>query len=494
MCKEENMRDGTPMESVKSQRNFFQTAWIVITQITIEPALFLTMFTSVMYQLVVQNLYLEKSCRVEIGFEKSVCDAMTERNTSGYTQFQETEVQKMVSEMIALRTVIQGSFPLVVVIFAGSWSDRHNRRKPLVLLPIVGEILCCVFLLINSIFFYELPFIFTTLGDSIPFALLGGWSCLNNGIFSYVGAKYKDEEKTLRVGIMTACLMSGSLIGSSAGGFVYKMVGFVPFFSICIICFITAFLIVYIMLKDEEVKPCKRVKFCQDIFSFKYIIDTLKTGFKSGPNKRRYKITAIMLVFLFVGGPYIGELYMNYMYTRLKFSWDVSYFGVFSTAQMLIQVFGSVFSVVLFSRILHWDDTFLGIISVIGSCFSNVIFAFAPSGNYLFFAACCDLFQMTASIAVRSLMSKLVAANELGQTNSVLSLFEATLPMIFGPLYTTVYRKTVNTFPGTYFLVSVGIRIFGLTLFIWLYREALRERKRLKDQGKEGKELQCCSC
>ncbi|KAK9880879.1 hypothetical protein WA026_013207 [Henosepilachna vigintioctopunctata] len=155
--------------------------------ISLEPIFFCVIFTSVMYQLVAQNLYLEKACRVNIGYDSSVCNALTARNRSGYSRFQEANVQKLVTQMIGLRTAIQSFFPVCLVLFLGSWSDRHRRRKPLIMFPIIGEILCCVALIINVIFFEELPLIYTVLGDSLPLALLGGWPSLFIGSYSYVG-------------------------------------------------------------------------------------------------------------------------------------------------------------------------------------------------------------------------------------------------------------------------------------------------------------------
>ncbi|KAK9873128.1 hypothetical protein WA026_021363 [Henosepilachna vigintioctopunctata] len=458
----------------------------LVCSASVEPVLFLTMFASVMYQLVVQNLYLEKACRLEIRYNRSVCDAMTSRNIYGYTQQQETEVQKLVSQMVALRSVIQGSFPLIVVIFAGSWSDRHNRRKPLILIPIIGEILCCTLLILNSIFFYELPLISTTLGDSLPFALLGGWPCMYSGVFSYIGSKYKGEENTMRVGIITVTYTSAYLLGSSAGGFLYQQVGFVLFFIICLTLLIMAFIMGYFMLKDEceEIgsSQVEKMSMLRDLFSVKYIEGTFKAAFKSGPNRRRYKVISVLFVFLFVAGPYFGELYMNYMYTRLKFSWDAAQFGIFTCVQLIIQVFGSTISVVFFYRILHWEETFLGIISIMGSIISNFIFAFAKSGAYLYIGACCDLFLPTSGIAIRSFMSKIVPPNELAQANSIIAMVETTLPLIFGPLYTTVYKYTLSYCPGTYFFVSVILKFLSLNLFIWLYTEAMKDRKRAKRQ------------
>jgi len=32
-------------------------------------------------------------------------------------------------------------FPLIVLLFAGGWADRYNKRKPCMIMPIIGEAL-----------------------------------------------------------------------------------------------------------------------------------------------------------------------------------------------------------------------------------------------------------------------------------------------------------------------------------------------------------------
>ncbi|KAK9873124.1 hypothetical protein WA026_021360 [Henosepilachna vigintioctopunctata] len=317
-----------------------------------------------------------------------------------------------------------------------------QQRKPLIMIPIIGEIICCLLLILNSIFFYELPLIFTTLGDSIPFSLSGGWPCFNIGIYSYVGSKYKDEEKTFRVGIVTATSMSALLFGSCAGGFLYQQVGFIGFYSICSILLCTGLVIGYFTIHDEQPEMEENKETTtnfKQLFGVEQLISTIKTAFKSGPNKRKCKILVCMVTLLLVAGTFNGEVSMNYMYTRLKFAWNASEFALFVGFQIFVQMLG----------------------------------------------ACCDGFQMCSVIALRSLICKIVPPNELGQTNSMLALVEALIPIIFGTIYATIYQKTVDVFPGTYFFVSAGIRILGLGFFLWLYKEALLLRRRSRKEAKE---------
>lgn len=56
----------------------------------------------------------------------------------------EEDSQKEVSVIIGYRSPIAAIFPLIIILFAGGWSDRKGIRKPCMLFPLIGELLGCV--------------------------------------------------------------------------------------------------------------------------------------------------------------------------------------------------------------------------------------------------------------------------------------------------------------------------------------------------------------
>lgn len=92
--------------------------------ITIEPLLAFYIVPCVFVGLAVQNLNLEKACRVNMGYEAHVCDALTARDTANYTQ-EEQAVQKLVAGMTSWKTILQSGLPGMMILFWGSWSDRY---------------------------------------------------------------------------------------------------------------------------------------------------------------------------------------------------------------------------------------------------------------------------------------------------------------------------------------------------------------------------------
>lgn len=110
------------------EMNFKERCKHLKDNITIEPMLACYIMPSVLASLATQNLNLEKACRVNLDYGDEVCDALSARNTANYTE-QEKMVQSLVASMQGWKTVLQSLMPCLLILFWGSWSDRHGRRK-----------------------------------------------------------------------------------------------------------------------------------------------------------------------------------------------------------------------------------------------------------------------------------------------------------------------------------------------------------------------------
>lgn len=153
---------------------------------TVEPMFGCYIMTSVLTVLCTQNLNLQKACRVNLKLSNSTCSALDNRNADDFAK-EEVMVQELVTDMIIWKTIVQSSIPMVLIIFVGSWSDRNHKRKPCMLIPIVGELLTSVGLLVCTYYFYELPVEVVGLVECLPPAMTGGWMTMVMAIFSYIG-------------------------------------------------------------------------------------------------------------------------------------------------------------------------------------------------------------------------------------------------------------------------------------------------------------------
>ncbi|XP_049870991.1 solute carrier family 46 member 3-like [Pectinophora gossypiella] len=454
--------------------SFFEKSRHMISLITVEPILACYVMPSVLSALATQNLYLEKACRVNLRYPHHVCDALTRRDTANFTA-EEEEVQKLVASVAGWKTVLQSFLPCFILIFLGAYSDRVGQRKFCMLLPIVGEFLTSIGLIINTYLFYQLPLEVAAVTEAIFPALTGGWFTMFMGVFSYIADVTTEEQRTLRIGVVNLFYSVGVPVGAALSGILVHKIGLYGVFSISASLYIISFF--YGFYRIKEVKRAdlniKKTEGCfewlRDFFDTRYVKETLMVAFKRGPNNRRLRVIMLIVVLCVVIGPIYGEMSVMYLFTRYRFNWNEVDFSMFSTYAMCTSLVGTLFSVGVFSHLLKFDDAIIGVISCTSKILSGFMYAFSTKTWQIYIAPLIEIFNGTSFIAMRSMVSKLVDKDELGKVNSFFGLAEAMMPLVYAPMYTTVYTATIKSFPGAFFLLGGGLTVPAVLIFLWLY-------------------------
>ncbi|KAL3289015.1 hypothetical protein HHI36_003458 [Cryptolaemus montrouzieri] len=451
----------------------------VITHITVEPTIFLYTLSVMMNYIVTQNLSLEKACRVNLHFNESICDAMVVRNRSGYLPHQEVEVQQLVVKWAAYRGFIIGSIPIVTMIFLGSWSDRHRRRKPLILLPMFGDLLDSIGLFICSYFFLELSLEYSWSFDTFCIALCGGQCIMYLGIYSYVGGIGSNEDKTLRIGSVSISDTVAVSISMFLGGIILNRLGFLGSYSITTFLLTIGILYTTFNIKENKMEneEKKKIGFLKDIFALEHVKNTFKICFRKREGNTRTQILVVIFLGMMLLGPLQGEITVQYMYLRLKFGWDEVDFSVFNALHFSMQIIGNIFALSFLANYLKWNDAILGIAGMISKVSASILYALAPSGIYFYIGAIVEMFNAVPIVAMRAIMAKIVPTYELGQCNSIFGICDVLTFFIFGPLYSKIYIKTITVFPGTFYLLSAGLYMVGFCSFLYLYKSGQKETK-----------------
>ncbi|XP_059058574.1 lysosomal proton-coupled steroid conjugate and bile acid symporter SLC46A3-like [Achroia grisella] len=460
--------------------DFVQKTKRMISLITVEPILACYVMPSVLSALATQNLYLEKACRVNLAYDHHICDALTRRETQNYTLEEET-VQTLVASVAGWKTVLQSFLPCGILIFLGAYSDRVGQRKFCMLLPIIGEFLTSVGLIVNTYFFYELPVEVAAVTEAIFPALTGGWFTMFMGVFSYIADVTTEEQRTLRIGIVNLFYSLGVPVGAALSGILVRKIGLYGVFSLSAFLYLISFFYGYYRIKEVK-KPVetKTTSCCQWLkvfFDIRYVKETLMVAFKQGPNNRRLRVIMLVIVLCVVIGPIYGEMSVMYLFTRYRFNWNEVDFSMFSTYAMCTSLVGTLFSVGVFSHLLKFDDAIIGVISCMSKILSGFMYAFATTTWQIYIAPLVEIFNGTSFIAMRSMVSKLVERGELGKVNSFFGLAEAMMPLVYAPMYTTVYTATIKSFPGAFFLLGGGLTVPAVVIFLWLY---LANKKQIK--------------
>lgn len=475
----------------------FRQKWAYFTSnITVEPMIACYVIPSMLASLATQNLSLEKACRVNLAYPDEVCTALAKRNTAGY-ETEETAVQQLVAGMQTWKTALSSGLPTILILFMGAWSDRTGLRKPCMLLPIVGEFLSSVSMLLCTYFFYEVPMEFTGVFECLWPAMCGGWFTMFMGVFSYIADITSVESRTLRIGAANVFLSLGVPIGMALSGILYLKIGFYGVFGISTVCYVLSFIYGLVVIKEpprphldksNEKTEEKKLSVCasiQDFFAFKHIEETFRVAFKTGKNNRQKRVLVLMVIVMVVIGPLYGEMAVMYLYMRYRYHWNEVMFSMFTTFAMVTNLIGTAVSVGVFSHILKIDDAIVGIMSSMSKILAGFVYAFAITDWMIYLAAIVEIVNGTSFIAMRSIASKLVATDELGKVNSLLGVCESLMPLIYGPMYSSIYAATMKTFPGTFFIVGACMTMPAVLAFFWLYTEHRRDRKLQREEDKE---------
>lgn len=448
---------------------------MVATNITVEPIMLCYDIPHVVASLAMQHLNLEKACRVDLNYTTSICDAMAVHNETGYAKEDEAIVQKYVASAMAYRSILQSVIPTILVLFLGSWSDRHQKRKPCIILPLFGEVVLVLGLAISTYFFYEMPIIYNVFIEGLPPALTGGAHSLDMAVFAYISSITTLEERTVRVGAVNLIITVAGTIGSAICGVLYYQLGFYGCYVLTISAYTFGIFYTMIRIKDtkieEDINAEPKKSFLVDFFNPEIVKDTFQVAFKEGERNRRKRILAIMILVVVIIGPMIGEHNVLYMFTRYRYEWDEIDYSIYNTFYAVVHIAGGIFSLMLFSKYLKFDDAMLGMLSSTSKILASLVFAFAPSPTVFYIGAIVELFNGTSFIAMRTIISKLVPANELGKIYSIFSVCEAITPLIYGPMYTSIYKLTIDVVPGAFFLAGGLLTIPSVLIFYWLHLE-----------------------
>ena len=97
-----------------------------------------------------------------------------------------------------------------------------------------------------------------------------------------------------------------------------------------------------------------------------------------------------------------------------------------------------------------------------------ILVAFGTTFTYLLWSGFLFALYWPIEKISNSIVSKLVEDNEVGTAFSLLAVLGKCIGFVARPVFALLYRATVDVFPGTFCVVSVGFLaiVFGIMLFL----------------------------
>ncbi|CAL4064394.1 unnamed protein product, partial [Meganyctiphanes norvegica] len=160
-----------------------------------------------------------------------------------------------------------------------------------------------------------------------------------------------------------------------------------------------------------------------------------------------------------------------YIFTRVVLHWDSSDYGLWVTYKNFISSIGCLIAVPLLSAKLQVSDKVLAMIGAMASVADYTLYGFTINEDteiFLWIAPAAALLVNSCAIAIRAMLSKYIAADELGKVSAVLGGLDGMAPMLNFPLYTAVFNASVDVFPGGQFFFGASLNLLMAAVFIFI--------------------------
>lgn len=295
-------------------KHLFKLLQSIFREITVEPCLFIYMLCTAISSFAVQNMHLEKSCRVNYDYGKYICDRMKNRNTTGLEE-EVKNVQSLVAEVIAWKFPLQTGIPAFMILFVGAWSDRTKKRKICILAPLIGEIITNIGLLLATYYFEQWSLETTALIEALPPAMSGSYIVMFMGMYSFMADITTLEDRTFRFGIVSIFVNLGTPAGTALSGILLRGIGYYGVFGLLL--FLYCFSLFYGIIRLEDVLTNSEINSCREIQNkkcdklLKLVVDPVVKTFmvvcKRRVHWRRLQIASTLVLYFLIVGPLYGK-------------------------------------------------------------------------------------------------------------------------------------------------------------------------------------------
>ncbi|CAG5049224.1 unnamed protein product [Parnassius apollo] len=411
-----------------------------IREITVEPCLFTFMLCTALSSLAVQNMHLEKSCRVNLQYSDEICDRIRDRNTTGLEK-ELNNVQSSVAKVVAWKFPLQTAIPAIMVLFIGAWSDKTKKRKICILFPFTGEIIANIGLLFATYYFNELSLTATALIEALPAAFTGSYIIIFMGMYSFMADRTTIENRTFRLGVVTICVSLGTPTGTALSGILLRVLGYYGEN--------------YNAISDYSGNNKFKEKLKE---IFKLVAETAMVAVRPRAFGLRTQIFSVILLYIIMVGPLYGDSQVSYLYAIRKFNLSEVEFSIYGAINTILGLIGTFFCITVLSKKLDVQDSIIGVLAGVSRIAACMVFAFAPNRE-------CH----TALTAVRTIATKSVPTEEVAKLSSLMGVTEAIAPSIYMPTSSFIYVSTIETFPGAFYMFDAALTVFALGLFTLIY-------------------------
>ncbi|XP_067680554.1 lysosomal proton-coupled steroid conjugate and bile acid symporter SLC46A3-like [Haliotis asinina] len=396
------------------------------------------------------------SLNATLCFKPSPNESDSSDGSSGYSL--QEEAQKLTSQTSMYFSLVGCAFSFVSTVLFGAYSDYFGR-KMLFLVPLFGHLIDYVLVTIIIQWSLDIKLFFAT-------ATISG--ICTSEIFTIACNAYVADNTppkgtrtvALLVVAITESLTAAAL--STGVGYYIQLQGFVlPSLTAAAILVLTILAVVFILPEKKKVAASSKLR--QQKLKEKTILTPLRAVknvfgfyFFEGTVKLRVMYSLALVAYfvheIAMKTGNIGTLWeMNY-----PFCWSPEMMGYYSTAS-------SLFSEVIKLPLLKLcqcclTDQFIAIWSNLAYTGSVILKAFSYDNFMMYGVAFMTAFDLSVSTIIKSMVSSMAGTDRQGAVFSSLAIANIITSFTGTPMFSEIYKYTLDIFKGVSYLVSAGLQ------------------------------------
>ncbi|KAL4647168.1 proton-coupled folate transporter isoform X1 [Arapaima gigas] len=420
--------------------------------VTVEPVLFLSMF-SIVLQTPLYMQYVWERISVDVGYNGTRDRGCSDSNRLPDPAEQEVETLTAHWNLyINLGGFLVG---LLVVTLLGSWSD-HVGRKPVLIIANLGlAIQALVYLLVM---YLRLPLVWFLVGRLLS-SLMGDLNAIIAGCFAYVADVSSRGSRTFRVAVLEASIGVAGMLAGIIGGQWRQAQGCINPFWLAVATNLAAALYVYLLV-PESVTPNPggaQVFTCEHYRAIGRLYCSRSSG-----GQRRTSLWLYLLCFFLVVTVHSGsrDLYILYELSA-PLCWGPELIG-WGYATKYLAYLSSLLG--LRTMQLCLADSWVALVGLASNIAGLVVFSVANTTALMYTGYGLCFLYLTSTPVLRSKMSKLVKVSEQGALFASVACVEGLCSLVSSVVFNSLYPATLPIMKGLPFLVAASILIIPVAI------------------------------
>lgn len=450
--------------------------------LTLELPVFLIFLSILLSGPVMLNQELYQTCVAVYHYNETECEPL--RGIIPKTEEAkaiENQLQPYVARITMTTSMLHNVWPGILVLFVGPWSDKFGRRPVLLVsftAVFIGHIITTILVTFSKALALN-PW-FYLLGG-LPATIVGGNCAMTTIVFCYISDISSMENKPKRMFLVDMAMGLGVVLGNVLSSYLLRRT------SVAIVCATSATLVLiglmYILFFIDESLDTKNTTLshkAKSFFDFGLIKDLVKTCVAKRPNYGRAIIGCTISVLMVTSFIMHGEQGVFYLFLRSKFNVTLQQFTYFVATLITIKMVGCVIAFVVFRKFFKLPYSTIAMMGLAGCVLDHLTRGLAQEFWQMYMASSFGLMSGITVPMLQAIVALAVPSNELGKIYSLVSCAQTMSPLLSAPLYTFIYNKTLNFYPGFFNFITTGLYLECFCVMILINYYERRVTKRVK--------------